>query len=87
MDELSALTGYWLPDAAGLRPARLPPDIIAPMQEIAAFDHRQFPGGRNTGLAAAGAAWRRWHAALCVDADAQFAADGGAPDERPAQVA
>jgi hypothetical protein len=85
MDELSALSTTWLPHAAGLRPARLPPDVVGLMQLIASFDHRQFPGGRNAGLAAFGAAWRRWHAALCADAEAQFDAD--ALDERRAEVA
>jgi hypothetical protein len=87
MDQLGALTSSWLPDAQGLRPARLPPDVVALMQGVAAFDHRQFPGGRNPSLLKAGANWRRWFAALCTDPDAQLAADAGAPDERRQEVA
>jgi hypothetical protein len=56
----------------GARLGSLPAEAVALVQSIAGLDHRQFPGGRNASLVAAGAAWRRWHAALCADADAEF---------------
>src|ERR1700693_4605542 len=55
--------------------------VVRLMQTISAFDHRQFAGGRNPSLAAAGAAWRRAYEALLVDPDAQFADDGQAIGE------
>jgi hypothetical protein len=71
----------------GARLGSLPAPAVALVQSIAGLDHRQFPGGRNAALMAAGAAWRRWHAALCADADAQFSRDEGAPIERRREVA
>jgi hypothetical protein len=67
VDALNALAASWLPG-----PVRLPPDVVATLQLLAGYDHRQFAGNFNTGLKRAGERWRAWHRALCNDADAEM---------------
>jgi hypothetical protein len=53
---------------------QLPPAAVRLFQQIASFDHRQHPGGRNVAVAEGMRKWRQWYDRLLVDPAAKFPA-------------
>ncbi len=72
-DRLRALADCRLDYAENSHPIKLPTDIVTILQNVAAFDGRQFSGERNHAAAHAGELWSRWFEALLTDADAKVA--------------
>jgi hypothetical protein len=69
VDELHGLGSIWAPQNGTVRPLALPPNVVALLQLIAGFDHRQHGGGHNAQLAAASARWKSRFSELLINGE------------------